>query len=89
MLTANPRNRALRRIQQMERYYDTLSQAAPLALTEEPFVALAAKELGRYCESGQWLTDYQLDEAGLLPPELKRGVLSQDGLYDLLREIGL
>lgn len=89
MLTANPRNRALCRIQQMERYYDTLSQAAPLALTEEPFVALAAKELGRYCENGQWLADYQLDEAGLLPPELKRGVLSQDGLYDLLREIGL
>lgn len=89
MLTANPRNRVLCRIQQMERYYDALSRSAPLAATEDPFVALAAKELDRYCESGQWLADYQLDEAGLLPPELKRGVLSQDGLYDLLREIGL
>ncbi len=27
-----------------------------------------------------------LDELGLLPEDLKRGVLSQDGLYDLLDE---
>ena len=26
------------------------------------------------------------DEAGLLPPDLKRGVLSEDGVYDLLSE---
>ena len=27
-----------------------------------------------------------LDEAGLIPPGVKRGVLSEDGLYDLLLE---
>jgi len=35
-------------------------------------------------DSGQWLADYELDEAGGLPPDLKRGVLSEDGLYNLL-----
>ena len=28
--------------------------------------------------------DYEADERGELPPDLKRGVLSQDALYDLL-----
>ena len=42
------------------------------------------EELIRYYENGQWRADYQLDEEGGLPTGLKRGVLSQDGLYDLL-----
>ena len=46
----------------------------------------AARRLARYLDSGLWLKDYQLDELGLLPKDLKRGVLSQDGLYDLLDE---
>jgi hypothetical protein len=29
---------------------------------------------------------YEADERGELPPDLKRGVLSQDALYDLLEE---
>ena len=37
-----------------------------------------------YYESGQWLKDYEADECGQLPPTLKRGVLSQDGLWELL-----
>ena len=43
-------------------------------------------ELASYYESGDWLKDYEADEAGQLPENLKRGVLSQDGLYDLLAE---
>lgn len=37
-----------------------------------------------YYTSGKWLEDYEADEAGLFPADLKRGVLSQDGIYDLL-----
>ena len=33
-----------------------------------------------------WLSDFEADEAGLLPPDLKRGVLSEDGIYNLLEE---
>lgn len=32
------------------------------------------------------LSDFDSDEAGLLPPDLKRGVLSEDGIYKLLEE---
>ena len=39
-----------------------------------------------YYSSGEWRKDYETDEAGLLPAGLKRGVLSQDGVYDLLAE---
>lgn len=46
----------------------------------------AVETLAAYMESGQWLEDYELDSAGLLPKELKRGVLSQDGLYNLLTD---
>ncbi|MER2053760.1 MAG: DUF4298 domain-containing protein [Clostridia bacterium] len=42
--------------------------------------------LNTYYTSGQWREDYEADERGELPPDLKRGVLSQDGLYDLLEE---
>ena len=43
--------------------------------------------LKEYMDSGLWLSDYEADERGELPPELKRGVLSQDGLYELLQEV--
>ena len=39
-----------------------------------------------YMASGEWKEDYEADVAGLLPAGLKRGVLSQDGLYDLLQD---
>ena len=42
--------------------------------------------LEAYYSSGEWREDYEADELGELPPDLKRGVLSQDALYDLLEE---
>ena len=42
------------------------------------------KELEDYYTSPEWQEDYAADEAGLLPVSLKRGVLSQDGISDLL-----
>ena len=37
-----------------------------------------------YYSSGQWIKDFEADEAGKLPADLKRGVLSEDGIYNLL-----
>ncbi|MBR6294751.1 MAG: DUF4298 domain-containing protein, partial [Lachnospiraceae bacterium] len=34
--------------------------------------------------SPEWKQDFADDEAGLLPGDLKRGVLSEDGIYNLL-----
>ena len=44
------------------------------------------RSLAAYYGSAQWRQDFEDDEAGKLPPaeELPRGVLSEDGIYDLL-----
>ena len=42
------------------------------------------KKLDEYYSSQDWKDDYALDEEGLLPNNLKRGVLSEDGIYDAL-----
>ncbi len=43
-------------------------------------------ELAAYYESGDWKRDFGDDEAGLLPADLKRGVLSEDGIWNVLEE---
>ena len=44
------------------------------------------RALDGYLRSAEWKADFAADEAGALPPELPRGVLSEDGLYDLLTQ---
>ena len=68
----------LDRIERVERY-ERLFEEASLRPDAETLRLLEA-----YYTSGEWLEDYTADEAGELPPGLKRGVLSQDALYDLL-----
>ncbi len=44
------------------------------------------KELEQYYHGPLWRTDFEDDCAGKLPAGLKRGVLSEDAVYDLLCE---
>ena len=37
-------------------------------------------ELQAYYDGDDWRTDFEADEAGKLPKDLKRGVLSEDGV---------
>lgn len=46
----------------------------------------ALSTLEAYYTSPAWRTDLEADEAGLLPPDLKRGVLSEDGIYNLVED---
>ena len=39
-----------------------------------------------YYLSNEWKQDFSDDEAGLLPPDLRRGVLSEDGIYNLIEK---
>ena len=41
-------------------------------------------ELSKYYGSELWKLDFAADEAGNLPPDLKRGVLSEDGIWNLI-----
>lgn len=51
-------------------------------------VSLQAKadELAAYYASDEWKADFRADELGLLPKDLPRGVLSEDGIYNLLEK---
>lgn len=73
----------MERIQRMERLFDDVRAAKEL----DAEMRMKVQMLGAYMDSGQWLQDYHLDELGLLPPEMKRGVLSEDGLYNLLADV--
>ncbi len=80
-------DQTLKRIQHMEQCFDTLLTAArsdPQAIYHSPTLRALLSELLRYYEGGQWLRDYEMDEQGGLPADLKRGVLSQDAIFDLL-----
>lgn len=77
------------RIEKMEACLDA-SEAAiwglSQALSAYEEVQEAYDRLIGYYGSDQWMQDYEDDEAGKLPKELKRGVLAQDAVYDLLTE---
>lgn len=42
------------------------------------------RKLEKYYTGRSWKKDFELDEQGKLPKDLKRGVLSEDGVYNLL-----
>ena len=44
------------------------------------------KTLNQYYGSEEWKRDFADDEAGRLPADLKRGVLSEDGIWNLLSD---
>lgn len=77
------------RIQEMEAHLDRVS-----AVLREPDADLSAllavqdsvAVLSAYYSNPLWREDFEADEAGLLPSDLPRGVLSEDAVYDLLTE---
>ena len=77
------------RIKAMEAKMDRAAKAvadAEKALESYDAVLGDLKALAAYYASEQWMRDFAADEAGKLPVDLKRGVLSEDGIFDLLEE---
>ena len=80
----------IQRIVAMEAAFDRTALAVQMleaALDTYETVKVDIDRLTEYLESGAWREDFEADEAGLVPGDLKRGVLSEDGLYDLLADI--
>lgn len=80
---------AVERVRQMEHCFDILQRRFredPSAFHRDAECQAMMANLIRYYEGGQWQSDYALDEQGLLPADLKRGVLSEDGVYNFLAE---
>lgn len=81
---------AISRITKMEKIFDDLKFS--FEKSKEEFyknknLQKKLKALTNYYENGKWLKDYQLDEENLFPKNLKRGILSQDGIYNFLSEV--
>ena len=77
----------IERISRMEQTLDTSSDAvSALASAMEQYQSIlpSLQELTEYYSSPLWVADFEADEAGMLPADLKRGVLSEDAVYDLL-----
>ena len=83
-------NQAVKRVRQMERLFDMLQKSMcedPNGFREDASFAEGLRILTEYYQSGQWLKDYELDEKGLFPNDLKRGVLAQDSVFDFLERV--
>ena len=79
----------IERIQEMESCLDASEKAIrelSEALSSFEEIKPHYRKLCDYYGSDQWRRDYEDDEAGKLPADLKRGVLSEDAVYDLITE---
>lgn len=79
----------IKRIKAMERSLDRASQAVmKLSAALDDYAAAQAdiRNLEKYYGSDEWRQDFADDEQGLLPQDLKRGVLSEDGIWNVLTD---
>ena len=77
----------LERIQQMEQLLDFVIEARKeqnINQEKSARIQEAIRALAEYYESDEWKQDFADDEARLLPKDLKRGVLSEDGIWNVL-----
>ena len=80
----------IERITQMERKMERAAMAVlnlSAALEEYEAVQGDIITLSEYYSSSEWKQDVDDDEAGKLPTGLKRGVLSEDGIWNLLEDV--
>ena len=84
---------AMRRVGEMEQLLDRLNYLISKMEKPRPSKALIkeylefqqdVKKLDKYYASAEWKKDFEMDEQGVFPPDLKRGVLSEDAIYDAL-----
>ena len=79
----------IERIEEMEKCLDESSEAIRNlsdALRKYEWARESYYKLQEYYDSEQWLKDFEADEEGRLPKDLKRGVLSEDAVFDLITE---
>ena len=77
----------IERIQYMEQLLDFIIEARKEQYANQEksaWIQEAIRILAEYYGSDDWKQDFADDEAGLLPKDLKRGVLSEDGIWNIL-----
>ncbi|MBP5491170.1 MAG: DUF4298 domain-containing protein [Lachnospiraceae bacterium] len=87
------------RVREMESVFDRATALMKEAENIEAKTTRAAKKLRQelqslidklesYYENPLWKADFEADEEGKFPAGMKRGVLSEDGVYNLLEQYG-
>lgn len=77
------------RISKMEQNLDDAEAAiSSLRSALEEYISVQPNivELYEYYKGGDWMKDYETDAEGLLPHGLKRGVLSEDGIFNMMSD---
>ena len=77
------------RIKKMEANLDEASQAIielSVAIEKYAEVMPAVHELNEYLGSEEWFSDRDADDEDELPDDLKRSVLSEDGIWNVLED---
>lgn len=80
---------AIERVSKMEAMLNQASEAiqelsSALDKYEKANDAIIA--LDQYYGGDEWLSDFEADEAGLFPHDMKRGVLSEDAAWNVLSD---
>lgn len=80
---------AICRVEEMESRFEQLAQVVSelsAALDKYADAGESLKALDAYYGSDEWKSDFAADEKGLFPKDLKRGVLSEDAVWNLLSD---
>ncbi|MDO4623153.1 MAG: DUF4298 domain-containing protein [Eubacteriales bacterium] len=83
------RQEQMLQIMKMESAYEELEPLITAARNDMELLEKALPllcELNSYYENGEWMRDFDDDQKGLLPSDLKRGILCEDTIYDLLMD---
>ena len=79
----------IEKIQYMEQILNRASEVMAdfeKALENYTAVQVQLQELSEYYGSEEWFRDFDDDNAGKFPRNLRRGVLSEDAIYNLLSD---
>ena len=80
----------IERISDMEQRFNRVDEALrALEIAMDTIISLEDDilELDAYYSGNEWKADFRSDELGLLPQDLKRGVLSEDAIWNLLGRV--
>ncbi len=82
----------MNRIERVTHYENLMREAEEklaafeTALAEFARAQKSLKKLDSYLRSKEWMKDFEASESGKLPADLACGVLSEDGIFNLLEK---
>ncbi len=80
----------IQRVARMEEIYNKSCEAVAVLLqAAENYLAVetSLQELAAYYQSPLWLEDFDAERAAAFPKDMKRGILTEDAVYDLLTDV--